>query len=228
MKIVFLSIFLCFVQYAVALTVYTDTPYIRPFLNKTLPSVKYTDNSEKAELGLVNGLRHSVIRANMHDYTIGIEDINLEDGKVNDNVIYSFDNYKKILHNITDVLSLHYPHEEKKFHEILKKTFQEIDAIKQSVKCKKKMIFRYGNRFDYLLKEFQQPFIPVDGSFTAREKAFREYNISLIFVCEPMPETIKKSIDALLAGYVYYDVSVYDQITDLPIQLKTVLEAFSR
>lgn len=228
MRVLFFCCFFIFVQSLSALTVYTDTPYIRPFLNKALSSIRYTDRPEKAELLFLNGLQQSVIRLNMHDYTIGIEDVELVEGKINYNVIYSFKNFKKILANITDVLSLHYPHEERNFRELLKKTHAEIDEIRKSIKVNKKMIFRYGLRYDYLLDEFQKPYIAVDGSFVAREKAFREYNITTIFECEKMPDTMKKSIDSLLAGYVYYDVSVYEQVVDLPIQLKTVLEAFSR
>lgn len=228
MKVAILIIICSIAQSLTALTVYTDTPYIRPFLNKALASIRYTDAPDKAELLFLNGLQRSVIQLNMHDYTIGIEDVALIEGKINYNVIYSFRNYKKILANITDVLSLHYPHEERKFRELLKASYSEIDAVRKSVRVNKKMIFRFGMRYDYLLDEFQKPYIEVDSSFVAREKAFREYNITTIFECEKMSETMKKSIDSLMAGYVYYDVSAYEQVVDLPIQLKTVMEAFSR
>ncbi len=230
MKRLFSALFflLFIVAKILPVTVYCDTPFIKKFISEAVISTIFTDDISKAEISFVNGLTIKKIPKNTHDYTVGIENVVLHGAKTNTDVIYSFKNFKIILSNITEVLALYYPDDEKKFKLLYKKYIQKIDAIQKAIVVPKRVFFRFGYRFDYLFDDFKLKYIDVDESFVSREKAFRDLNVTTIHVCEPMPENMKKGIDSLQAGYLFVDIGYTDTSTDILEILKNVMEEVRR
>ncbi|TYB30953.1 MAG: hypothetical protein FXF47_06550 [Candidatus Mcinerneyibacterium aminivorans] len=162
--------------------IYVDNSKFKNYISK-LNSVEYVDEVEEANLVFYNGIINNIENERAYDYTVGIEDIiYLDNREINEYFIYSLNNYKKIIRNITKIFKIYLPKYSTKYDRVLKKEIKKINNLIGSVDKKDVLILKRGKKYDYLLREFNIKHIDVDKYFVYKEKAYRKYGLRKIYL----------------------------------------------
>jgi len=97
-KIVILFFLALFSTNIFSLDVYLDNNKLKSITRHICPEVEFVNKIKEAQLVFYNGITNNIKKNKAYDYTVGIEDLlYLEKREVNENFIYSFKNYKKII-----------------------------------------------------------------------------------------------------------------------------------
>lgn len=200
-KIIFLFIiFLISITYLFSMKIYIDNKKLRRYITSLDKDIKILNKKEEADLIFYNGITKKIKTKNAFDYTEGIENVIFKDGKeLNKNILFSFENFKKSIKNITEIFKLYKPSKSYKYQDIYKDWENKILKYKNSLKVDNKLIFKHGGRYDYLLKELNVKYIDVDKYFVYKEKAYRSYGIKKVYLFD----NFKKNHKNQLKNYGY-------------------------
>jgi len=109
-KILFFIFIFFIVNKIFSLEVFVDNDFLENYLQKIDKDIKFVKEKKNADLILYNSLNKKITFENSFDYSVGIDNILFcSDKKINENIIYSFNNYSKVLRNVTDILKYYKP-----------------------------------------------------------------------------------------------------------------------
>jgi len=214
-KILFFIFIFFIVNKIFSLEVFVDNDFLENYLQKIDKDIKFVKDKKNADLILYNSLNKKITFENSFDYSVGIDNILFcSDKKINENIIYSFNNYSKVLRNVTDILKYYKPEKYEYYDRILKKSIKEINSIKNNIDLNKKMILKHGSKYDYLLNEMGIKYINVDKYFIYKEKSYRKYGLKNIYIFEDDFSTkYKNQLKSYGYNLIFVDSKLEGQIT---------------